>query len=113
MSDESASGSDPDLEPDVELEDAEEEEEEEEVAVEECGRDGAEDLLGGEWLQGVAGVPFSSLLWLWLAEVVFAVGLLRAPTVRGRDWGHCSNECLCSFSGNGPLFLSVSLTLEL
>lgn len=63
MSDESASGSDPDLEPDVELEDAEEEEEEEEVAVEECGRDGEEDLLGGEWLQGVAGVTFSFLLW--------------------------------------------------
>lgn len=49
MSDESASGSDPDLDPDVELEDAEEEEEEEEVAVEEHGGDGEEDLLGGEW----------------------------------------------------------------
>lgn len=48
MSDESASGSDPDLDPDVELEDAEEEEEEEEVAVEEHGRDDAEDLLDGE-----------------------------------------------------------------
>ncbi|ELK15145.1 hypothetical protein PAL_GLEAN10009242 [Pteropus alecto] len=47
MSDESASGSDPDLDPDVELEDAEEEEEEEEVAVEEHGRDDEEDLLDG------------------------------------------------------------------
>ncbi|KAB0388702.1 hypothetical protein E2I00_007914, partial [Balaenoptera physalus] len=40
--------SDPDLDPDVELEDAEEEEEEEEeVAVEEHGRDDEEDLLDG------------------------------------------------------------------
>lgn len=53
MSDESASGSDPDLDPDVGLEDAEEEEEEEEVAVEEHSRDDEEDLLDGEWLKWV------------------------------------------------------------
>lgn len=70
MSDESASGSDPDLDPDVELEDAEEEEEEEEVAVEEHGRDDAEDLLDGKWLlvSDIDGLIFSCHGFFLLGE---------------------------------------------
>lgn len=61
MSDESASGSDPDLDPDVELEDAEEEEEEEEVAVEEHGRDDEEDLLDDPSLEDMCGTECAQL----------------------------------------------------
>ncbi|XP_058415756.1 helicase ARIP4 isoform X5 [Diceros bicornis minor] len=61
MSDESASGSDPDLDPDVELEDVEEEEEEEEVAVEEHGRDDEEDLLDDPSLEDMCGTECAQL----------------------------------------------------
>ncbi|XP_066101162.1 helicase ARIP4 [Saccopteryx bilineata] len=61
MSDESASGSDPDLDPDVELEDAEEEEEEEEVAVEERSRDDEEDLLDDPSLEDMCGTECAPL----------------------------------------------------
>ncbi|XP_012883503.1 PREDICTED: helicase ARIP4 [Dipodomys ordii] len=61
MSDESASGSDPDLDPDVELEDAEEEEEEEEVAEEEHDRDDEEDLLDDTSLEGMCDTDHAQL----------------------------------------------------
>lgn len=90
MSDESISGSDPDLEPDLEQEDMEEEEEEDEDEAMEEDNDGddEEDLLdeSGEWMELWI---FAYLCWTKLALQVLVTGyylLVDSIRILSRAW---------------------------